>query len=159
MICATAPIKLDLKKLQVRMASPSVHESLVDVGLGGPSDLLSTYISSGSTLKNFVKDAPPIADDRAQIEFYLPYGDRRFYNFDLNSIVRPVNDLLSDADANESQQFKQASQSIRLMREATQLWVRGDHAKAESLLKQAAAMEPKNEFFRYAEAHPEQAVN
>ena len=157
-VCSTAPLKIDFHQLSERIVDPRIRQSLTDVGLGSASALLSTYINSGQTLRNFVAGVPALTDDRAQIEFGLPYRDSHLFNFDLESISTPIAPVLANVTQPDLKELANNRQAMKLLRQATQAKVDGDGKKAEVLIDKALVLVPDNEFFEYAKKHADQVL-
>lgn len=168
LLCTKSPLAIDAEQLKKLMQEPSVKASLSDVGLGEAGALLGTFLCSDKSMRKFTEESSPITDDGAQIEFFLPYTDRRLYSFDLEESSSDVKDLLSDKgaslEANAAAErvamqhpiddLSKARESMRLLRAATKARVNGQNEQAKKLLNQAEKMSEGNAYFDYAKTQP-----
>jgi len=84
LIASKSPIRFDTTEIRKRiLGSPTVQASLKDVGFDDPESILSTYIMSDKSLRNFVGDVSDVSDDRPSLEFFFPYLGACLRNSDI----------------------------------------------------------------------------
>ena len=83
LIGSAEPHGLDYARLRAAVARPAVRAALNRVEMGGPQQLLSTFLLSGMELAGYTAGAPLNTDDRPRIEFNAPrnlYADTSLAN-------------------------------------------------------------------------------
>jgi len=65
-------IEIDIEKIREGMKNPKVAESLKGIGVMNAYQLLSNFMMDSRSLAKFVKDTPPLEDDRPVVEFSAP---------------------------------------------------------------------------------------
>jgi predicted membrane-bound spermidine synthase len=69
-LASDRPLVPDVGRWDTLMAPSPVHDSLAEVGLGAPEELLGTMVLDDEGVRRYVGDAPPVTDDLPAIEFF-----------------------------------------------------------------------------------------
>ncbi len=77
------PFEVDFAKLLERMKRPNVLRDLKRIPLYGPEHLLSFFIFDTPAYREFVRDIPPVTEDRTVVDFTAPRFAGSGYGFGL----------------------------------------------------------------------------
>ncbi|MEK6589934.1 MAG: hypothetical protein AABZ11_04570, partial [Nitrospinota bacterium] len=72
MIGSDSKLTIDLERLKGRFQNKRLAESLKEIGISNPYQLLSTFIMDEDNLSQFVNRVPVVTDDRPYVEFTAP---------------------------------------------------------------------------------------
>src|SRR4029077_4153412 len=86
-LASDPPLLADLTQWDALMAPSSVQESLAEVGLGAPEELLGTVVLDDAGVRRYVGDAAPVTDDLPALEFFRPHPGRPFSLVAMSSIA------------------------------------------------------------------------
>jgi spermidine synthase len=160
MLCSEQPITVDLADVKRRIeATPLIRQSLVDVGLNDEATLLGTFVADQEQLKPFVGDVPPVTDDKAQIEFFLPYNEDRHYCYDVEQVQSDISKVLQNPNPEDVNRLTENRNDLSFIRKATRAKIKGDGLESTKLLNEGLKRAPENNFFKYAVKHPSLVLN
>jgi spermidine synthase len=77
------PFEVDFARLLERMKRPNVLRDLKRIPLYGPEHLLSFFIFDTPAYREFVRDVPPVTEDRTVVDFTAPRFAGSGYGFGL----------------------------------------------------------------------------
>ncbi|MBI4379093.1 MAG: fused MFS/spermidine synthase [Nitrospinae bacterium] len=72
MIGSDSKLTINLERLKGRFQNKRLAESLKEIGISNPYQLLSTFIMDKDNLSQFVNRVPVVTDDRPYVEFTAP---------------------------------------------------------------------------------------
>ncbi|OGV99694.1 MAG: hypothetical protein A3I04_04555 [Nitrospinae bacterium RIFCSPLOWO2_02_FULL_39_110] len=72
MIGSNEKLSIDFEKLKERFNNKKIYESLKEIGISNPFQLLSTFMIDEDGLHKFVENIPVVADNNPYVEFTAP---------------------------------------------------------------------------------------
>src|SRR3989338_5184549 len=72
MIGSDKKLSIDFEKLKERFNNKKIYESLKEIGISNPFQLLSTFMIDEDGLHKFVENIPVVADNNPYVEFTAP---------------------------------------------------------------------------------------
>ncbi|MEK7846962.1 MAG: fused MFS/spermidine synthase, partial [Nitrospinota bacterium] len=72
MIGSNEKLSIDFEKLKERFNNKKIYESLREIGISNPFQLLSAFMIDEDGLHKFVENIPVVADDNPYVEFTAP---------------------------------------------------------------------------------------
>jgi predicted membrane-bound spermidine synthase len=77
-VASDEPLDEDLAAWATAMETPTVRDSLADIGFDNPEQLHATLFARGPSLEKYVGDVGAVTDDRPSIEHFLFEWDKPF---------------------------------------------------------------------------------
>ncbi len=72
MIGSDSGLNIDFDRLENRIKEKKIAESLKEIGISNPFQILSTFVMDENGLSGFINGAPAVSDDRPSVEFSAP---------------------------------------------------------------------------------------
>lgn len=149
---SSRPLVADLAEMRRRFQSSKLRDSLREIGIEDPVDLLASLVADRNALEAFSGSGPIVGDDRPRLEYFARYG-RSVERWDPSDLVQSqvaVEALVAPGSRVPSTELDVARSAQMLSNRAG--WVRTLRRDNEWLpiALQAARLRPDNAFYLYA---------
>jgi spermidine synthase len=156
LIASNDPLPIQIDQLAKRIeGAPRVKQSLAEVSLARPSEILSTLLMGNRQVRDLTNGLPEITDDHPRLEYFIPYSGRPLSAAEVEPSAEAINALLSqDSKQPESAQFStdfdRQVKALSFLRKADQASdAAQDPRRAHELAAKAAQTCPDNTFYSF----------
>jgi spermidine synthase len=134
------PMRVDVAEWDRLLAEPRVKESLSEVGLDAPEELLGTLVLDDEGVRRYVGEASPVTDDLPAIEFFRSHPGPPFSIEPMLRLAVSPGTVASGLDPARAARVEKETAAARLQMGSRMASLAKDEARAFSLADEAAKL-------------------